>query len=609
VRIYQQPYQKINYPPGAILTSSLFRNEQLQVESGIKKILKSHDIPTSEDFGWTPIPFSGEWGIATSFFKSAAEEAKSGKTDNVPHRAEEIAQLVAKELPSQTYFPRIEAAGGYLNLYFDSRLFSSRVVSSVLERDDFGKGDPKGETVMVEFSQPNTHKAFHVGHFRSAILGDVLCRILEYAGYDVIRANYYGDIGLHVIKWLWNYQKFHQGETPPEDATRWMGDLYAEANRRLEENPDLETEIRALYARWDLQEPEIVELWRKSRQWSVDGFQDMYDELDIHFDRFYANSEVEFQGKEIVNDLIQRGIAEDLRPDDAVIVRIDNLLGLKKEKYRVLVILRSDGTALYATEDLALAKLKFEEHPSLTRSIYVVDVRQSLHFQQVWKTLEIAGYDWAEKCQHLSYELVNLPGNVVMASREGNVVLLEDLIREAKSRAYQVVDEKNPDLTPEQKQEISRAVGIGAIKFPLLDRENTRIVTFDWETALDFNGEAAPYIQYAHVRCNSILKKADHVQMKRVEPDYEFDPAELTLIENLSQFPRIVQNAAGDLKPLHLTNALYETAKAFNAFYRQAPVLNAEPEVRTFRLQLVEASKRVLSLGLNLLGIEAPPVM
>jgi len=586
----------------------MFSKEQLQVEEGIKSILRDQGIPLPEKLDWTSVPFAGEWGIATSFFKVAALEAKNGKSVKVPQRAEEISQLVAENLKEQEYFPRVESAGGYLNLYFDSHLFSSRVVSSIFETENFGHGVAKNETLMVEFSQPNTHKAFHVGHFRSAILGDALCRILEYAGYDVIRANYYGDMGLHVIRWLWNYDKYHQGETPPEDATRWMGDLYAEATRRIEENPELETEIRALYARWDQQDPEVVDLWKKTREWSVAGFKDMYDVLDIHFDRIYANSEVEFQGKEIVNDLIQRGIAEDLRPDDAVIVRIDDQLGLKKEKYRVLVVLRSDGTALYATEDLALAKLKFEEYP-LNRSIYVVDVRQSLHFQQVWKTLEIAGYTWAEQCQHLSYELVNLPGNVVMASREGTVVLLEDLIREAKSRALQVVEEKNPELTSEEKMDISRAVGLGALKFPILDRENTKIVTFDWDTALDFNGQAAPYIQYAHVRANSILKKADKVPEKITGPDYDLDPSELTLIENLSQFPVVIQNSAREYKPLHLTNALYETARAFNSFYRQAQVLNAESNVRDFRLQLVLASQKVLAVGLKLLGIEAPLVM
>ena len=586
----------------------MFRNEQLQVESGIQKILEDHHIPIPDDYGWAPVPFSGEWGIATSFFKTAAQEAKSGKVKNVPQRAEEIAAMVAEELPAQIYFPHLEAVGGYLNLYFDSRLFSSRVVNSVIQSEDFARGEEKNQTIMVEFSNLNTHKAFHVGHLRSTILGDVVSRILDYAGYKVVRVNYYGDIGLHVIKWLWNYQKHHQGETPPEDATQWMGEIYEEASRRLEENPDLESEVRDLYARWDKQDPEIVELWNKTRQWSLDGFEDLYQTLDIHYDRYYSNSEAEFQGKEMVDDLIKRGIAEDLRPEDAVIVRIDDHLGLDKEKYRVLVVLRSDGTALYATEDLALAKIKHEEYAP-DRSIYVVDVRQSLHFQQVWKTLEIAGYEWAKRCEHLSYELVNLPGNVVMASREGTVVRLEDLIREAQDRAYQVVQEKNPDLSEEQKRDVSRAVGLGAIKFPLIDRESTRIVTFDWETALDFNGQAAPYIQYAHVRCNSILKKVDPVQEAIVEPDYELDPTELTLIECLSQFPTIIQNAADELKPLHLTNALYETAKAFNAFYRQAPVLTAEPAVRDFRLQLVEASKRVLSSGLNLLGIEAPTVM
>ena len=586
----------------------MFQKEQKYLEQEIQTILREKKLPVPEELNWSSIPFSGEWGIATSFFKTASLEAKSGQSINVPQRAGEIASLVAELMPAQKYFPRIEAKAGYLNLYFDSRAFSARVVSSVLSGDDFGKGGEKGETLMVEFSQPNTHKAFHVGHLRSAILGDAVCRILDFAGYEVIRANFYGDMGLHVIKWLWNYQKFHAGETPPEDATRWMGDLYAEANRRLEENPDLETEIRALYGKWDQQDPEIVDLWKKTRQWSMDGFQSMYEVLDIHFDRNYANSEVEFQGKDLVESLIKQGIAEDLRPDDAVIVRLDDLLGLKKEKYRVLVILRSDGTALYATEDLALAKLKFEEY-SLDKSIYVVDVRQSLHFQQVWKTLEIAGYEWAENCQHLSYELVNLPGNVVMASREGTVVLLEDLIREAKSRAYEVVEEKNPGLDPAEKQEIANAVGLGAIKFPMLDRENTRVVTFDWETALDFNGQAAPYIQYAHVRANSILKKAPGLPVSIADPVYTLADSEVALIENLSRFPGVVQNAARDLKPLHLTHLLYEIARTFNSFYREAPVLSAEPEVRDFRLQLVEASRRVLKSGLSLLGIDAPRAM
>ncbi len=586
----------------------MFHKEQRDLSQNIQEILTDLKIPVPDKIEWTPVPFSGEWGIATSFFKTAAEEAKSGKSINVPQRAEEIARQVAEALPEQSSFPKVEAVGGYLNLYFDSKVFSSRVVNSVLSTDHFGQGENKGEKWIVEFSNLNTHKAFHVGHLRSTILGDVITRILTYAGYDAVPVNYYGDMGLHVIKWLWNYINFHEGETPPEDATHWIGEIYEEVAERLEKEPELEQEIREIYRRWDKQDPEIVELWKKTRQWSLDGFEDLYRILDIHFERFYSNSEVEFQGKEIVNELIKKGIAEDLRPDDAVIVRLDDLLGLKKEKYRVLVVLRSDGTALYSTEDLALAKLKNDEYQP-DRSIYVVDVRQSLHFQQVWKTLELAGYKWANKCQHLAYELVNLPGNVVMASREGTVVRLEDLIREAQARAYEIVQEKNPDLSEVQKKEIARAVGLGAIKFPMLDRESTRTVTFDWDSALDFNGQAAPYIQYAHVRANSILKKVADLPHQISHPGHDLIEEEVALIENLSQFPGVVQNAARELKPLHLTNYLFGLAKSFNAFYRQAPVLNAEGGIREFRIGLVESARKVLSSGLGLLGIEAPRVM
>ena len=204
-------------------------------------------------------------------------------------------------------FSRVEAVKGYLNLYFSTAEYARRVIDAVLdEAQGFGRGPAKGEQVMVEFSQPNTHKAFHVGHLRSAILGDVLCRILDFAGYDVVRANYPGDIGLHVIKWLWNYMKYHRGERPEKDITHWMGSIYAEATDRLEENPELETEVRALYARWDQRDPEVVALWQETRQWSLDGFNEMYDLLDIHFDRYYFNSMVEHPGKEVVDELIAK---------------------------------------------------------------------------------------------------------------------------------------------------------------------------------------------------------------------------------------------------------------------------------------------------------------
>ncbi|NTV37121.1 MAG: arginine--tRNA ligase, partial [Anaerolineaceae bacterium] len=486
----------------------MFEHEQSLIENNIKAFCRAQGLlePT---LNWTWIPFGGHWGISTSFFNLAAQEAKSGKKVVVPLRAQELAQQVADSIQLPAGFEKAEAVKGYLNLYFSTPDYTRQVIDAVLtEKQDFGKSKPSGKRVMVEFSQPNTHKAFHVGHLRSAILGDVLCRILTCAGYDVVRANYPGDIGLHVIKWLWNYIKFHKGEKPVKDITRWMGDIYAEASRRLEENPELDAEVRELYARWDQRDPEVVALWQETRQWSLDGFDDMYGQMDIHFDRYYFNSMFEESGKEMVADLIARGIAQDERPEGPVIVKIDEVLGLSQEKYRVMVVLRSDNTALYATEDLALARQKFIDYPNLEKAYYVVDVRQSLHFQQLFKTLEIAGYPWAHQLEHISYELVNLPGNVVMASREGTVVLLEDLIREATQRALDVVRQKNPDLSEEKKLEVARAVGIGAIKYPMLARENGKIVTFDWQTALDFDGQAAPYLQYAYVRAGSIIRKA-----------------------------------------------------------------------------------------------------
>jgi len=596
----------------------MFEKEQQLIEKKIKEFCIANDIPLAE-LKWQPIPFSGEWGFATSFFQTAANEARAGKGMGkpVPQRAQEMAEQakgilrLAAQDGSVDGISRIDAVKGYLNLYFSTAVYANRVVDEVLASGlDFGRGAKKNERVMVEFSQPNTHKAFHVGHLRSAILGDSLARIVDFAGYDLVRANYPGDIGLHVIRWLWAYLKFHNGEEPETDITNWMGKVYADAAKKLEENPELEAEVRALYARWDQRDPEIFALWKKTRQWSLNGFDQIYNQLDVGFDKYYFNSEEEQPGKEIVADLVKRKIAVDERPDGPVIVKLDELLGNKDEKYRVLVILRSDGTALYATEDLSLVLHKFRDYPDMVRSIYVVDVRQSLHFTQVFKTLEIAGYEQAKKCQHVAYELVTLPGNVVMSSREGTVVLLENLIREAISRAKKETHKKNPSLTEEQLNDIAQAIGLGALKYPLLARENARVVTFDWQSALDFNGQAAPYIQYAHVRCNSILRKAQAEPANLMaEFNYELAPAEVQLIDLISRFPTEVQRAAAEYKPLIIASIAYDIAKAFASFYDKCPVIQAEKDIRNARLQLVIAAKQTMANALRLLGIQAPEVM
>ena len=588
----------------------MFEKEQSNITTTILAYCKENEIPLGDEIKWTNIPFSGEWGISTSFFQTAANEAKQGKKVIVPQRAQEIAEGVIEALGEQSNFSRMEAIRGYINLYFSTKTYAQRVIDEVINRkEEYGKGAAKNERTMVEFSQPNTHKAFHIGHLRSMILGAALSNIHEFAGYDVVRANYLGDTGLHVIKWLWNFEKYHDGETPPEtDVIRWLGDLYAEANKRLDETPEFEDEIKAVFARWDARDEALMNLWEVTKQWSLDGFNRIYDEMGVHFDKVYFQSGQDEEGKQVVDALIENGIAEDERPEGPVIVRIDEKLGLEKEKYRVAVILRSDGTALYATWDMALAQKKKEEF-NLDHSFYVVDVRQSMHFKQVFKILEIAGYEAADICEHIPYEIVNLPGNVTMKSREGTVVLLEDLMREAVNRAKEIGAERNPDLTEEERNAAAKAVGLGAIKYPMLARDNAKIATFDWEAALDFNGQAAPYIQYAHVRCMSMLRRGEELMNGSGEILHDLEPAEIQLIELISQFPKAVQAASAENKTLHITSLAYEMAKAFNAFYRQCPVLKAEKEVAEFRIRLVDASRQVMANALNILTIDAPMKM
>lgn len=585
----------------------MFESERLIIETKIKDILKKVGI-YAESFNWSWIPFSGHWGIATSFFKLASGHPKFLPELDVRQRAAAMADLVKNELDLSKEFEKAESVNGYLNIYFDTRVFAKRVVNQVLtDKSNFGRGK-SDQKIMVEFSQPNTHKAFHVGHLRNMVLGDAVCRMLEFAGNEVVRANYIGDIGLHVIKWLWNYMHFHLGETPPvESITRWMGELYAESIKRLEANPDLEAEVRELFRRWDEKEPEIVALWEKTRQWSLDAFDEVYELLDIRFEKIYLESDVEDSGKEIVDRLIKSGIAKDERPEGAVIVDLDEVLGTEN-KHRVLVILRSDGTSLYSTKDLSLAIKKFEEY-SLDQSVYVIDVRQSLYMQQIFKTLELLRYEWAKSCYHLAYEIVNLPGNVTIASREGTVVLLEDLIAEAEKRARSIVEEKNPELEERAKEDIARKVALGALKYSLLSRDNTKVITFDWESAMDVNGQAAPYIQYAFVRANSILRKVHFSIPENVESGYTLSEAEIELIDTLSRFPQEVEKSAKEMRPLLIANYAYDLAKAFSNFYNQCPVLTAEAQIKDFRLALTAASRQVIQNSLGLLGIQVPEVM
>lgn len=601
----------------------MFQTEQQAIEEKIKAFCAENDIPLAQ-LTWSPIPFSGEWGTSTSFFATAAAEAKAGKGRGVPVpvRAQQLAEQARDYIGSMPGISHIEAVKGYLNLYFSTSEYAGRVVETVLKQGpDFGRGAPKGERVMVEYAQPNTHHSFHIGHARNTLLGESLARIVEFAGFDTIRASYPGDIGLGVITVLWAYDKFYKGQEPADIHARgqWLLKIYAEATNLLTEKENetpeekarreaYDAERREMYRRWDAGDPYVRQLWLETREWSLEELRDILDMLDVKIDVWFFESEVDEPSKKIVEELIARGIAEDERPQGGpVIVKIDEKLGLTKEKYRTAVILRSDGTSLYLTKDLALAQVKFDTY-HVDRSIYVVDNRQSLHFQQAFKILELWGFPQAEKCFHLAYGFVSLPEGA-MSARRGRVVLFKDVADEAVRRVLEVSREKNPDLPEEQRAAVSGMIGLGALAYSMLAVDNNKDIVFDMEEALSFEGRTGPYIQNAHVRANSILRKAGGAP-QAARFDYPLTAHEVELIEQISRLPGVVQQAASEYRPLVVASYAYDLANAFHSFYHSVPVTQAEEEaVRAARLRLVAAAKQTIANALRLLDIKAPDVM
>jgi arginyl-tRNA synthetase len=328
--------------------------------------------------------------------------------------------------------------------------------------------------------------------------------------------------------------------------------------------------------------------------------------LDVKIDVWFYESEADEPSKAIVDELIAKGIAADERATGGpVIVKIDEKLGLTKEKYRTGVILRSDGTSLYLTKDLALAREKFEKY-HVDRSIYVVDFRQSLHFQQAFKILELWGFAQAEKCHHLSYGYVTLPEGA-MSSRRGRVILFKEVYDEAINRALSVESERSGNVPEAERKTIAEQVGLGALVYSMLAVDNNKDIVFDINEALSFDGRTGPYIQNAHVRANSILKKAGDPQPATF--DFELTKHEIELIELISRFPAVVQQAANEYRPLVMAQYAYELANAFHSFYHAVPVLQSEEKIKNARLGLVAAAKQTIANALRLLDIQAPNMM
>lgn len=606
----------------------MFEKEQGLIEEKIKAYCDANGIALAP-LKWTAIPFAGEWGIATSFFQTAADEARAGKGAGkpVPARAQEMAKQVKSQIGSVEGVSRVDAVKGYLNVYYKTSEYAHRVVDEVLaSRADFGRGAAKGERVMVEYAQPNTLHSFHIGHARNTVLGETLARLTEFAGFETIRASYPGDLGLGVITVMWMYEKFYKGQEPQgvHERGQWLLKLYVEANALLEkkenETPEetaqreaYEAERREMYRAYDAGDPSVRELWRVTREWALEELRDVLRILDVKMDVWFYESEVDEPSKAIVEELIQKGIADDERPQGgAVIVKIDEKLGLTKEKYRTNVILRGDGTTLYLTKDLALAKVKFETY-HVDRSIYVVDVRQSLHLQQAFAILKLWGFPQADKCYHLGYGFVSLPEGA-MSSRRGRVVLFKEVYDEAIKRVLAVESERSGNIPEGERVKIAEQIGLGALVYSMLAVDNNKDIVFDINEALSFDGRTGPYIQNAHVRANSILRKAREAGVELRDTSYKFDyeltKHEIELIEQISQFSAKVQQAANEYRPLVMAQYAYDLANAFHSFYHAVSVLQAENEnMKTARLKLVAAAKQTIANALRLLDIQAPDVM
>ncbi len=514
------------------------------------------------------------------------------------------------------------AAGPYVNLRLDLG-HAAALVLPALARGETHAPPPTGTRVMIEYSQPNTHKAFHVGHLRNLCLGDALVRLLRADGDDVIAVNYLGDVGAHIAKCLWWYLDHLTDRTPPaEHRGEWLGEQYSAASNQLElweeqakaGDPTAAASLVAAKARTtqilqqlEAREPALQEVWDETRQWSLDDFAEIYAWCGVKFDRIFFESEVDEPGLKLVEEFLQKG----------VFTVSEGAVGVFNEEIKHMpffMLRKRDGTGLYATKDLALARLKFEEY-RIDRSIYVVDVRQSDHFRHVFLTLKKMGFTQAERCQHVPYEMVELPDGP-MATRKGNVVLFRSLRQQMTEHIRRAYLDNFKDTWPEAEiAETAHAIAVGAIKYGMLARDVNQKIVFDMPAWLELTGNTGPYLQYTAARAQSILNKCAEVDKTLNAATLsgetalawpEPDPSERALLLALDGLPAAMHGAAQQLRPAHLCTYLFELAQTFNRFNAVCPVKPSEGEVLQRRLLLVTATVKAMHHALGLLGIQVP---
>jgi arginyl-tRNA synthetase len=525
--------------------------------------------------------------------------------------AEEIKNyLVADNNP---WIESVILKGAFLNVFTNQKQVAKTLIPTLINGEGFktlSSNSVNNETkVMIEFSQPNTHKEFHVGHGRNVCLGDSLCRIFSYNGFKVIPVNYIGDEGTHIAKCLWAVEHY-QGEPLNENVqnkAEWLGQRYVEANSKLKDANDetkikFNAEISSILNAIEAKSGKYYESWKVTRQYCLEDFNRIYDWLDVHFDHFFYESEVSAASQEIVDEYI----AKSLFVEDKGAFGFD----MSDKKLGFFMARKSDGSTPYITKDLALAKVKFNDF-SIDRSIYVVGSEQIFHFKQLFYALEQMGFEQANQCYHLSYGLVVRPEGK-MSSRAGNSITFLQLINIVVDEVNLYLDKYKDEWDKARLEDTAHKLAVGAIKYGMLQADPNKEIVFDPKEWVSFEGNSGPYLMYSYARTQSILTKAREqgIESSIVNLDLLTHETERDLMRHLYDFNQTVLYACENYKPSTIANHLFFTCKAYNRFYNEVSVMKAETEnLRSARLALLNAFANTLKHGLYLLGINPPEKM
>lgn len=443
--------------------------------------------------------------------------------------------------------------------------------------------------IMFEYSQPNTHKEYHIGHLRNGCYGSALVNIYRAVGRNVMAVTYNNDVGSHVAKTLWALRKFHGREKPPREKGCWIATMYVEATRALEENPSSKDEVSDILRKLETKDKEWHKLWKETRKWSLDEFHAIYKELGMKFDASFDESAVKERGHKIVDDLLKRGIAKE--SEGAII------MDFTEQKKGVLILRKSDGAGNYTTSDLALAEEKFRKY-KVDEAVMVTDNRQDLYFEQLFMTLR--AYGFTQELKHLSYDLVTLPEGA-MSSRKGNVVLYESLRDDVLDGAIEETKKRHPEWSAKKVKATAQALAIAAIKFTMVRTSPKNIIVFDKDEMLSFDGYTAPYLEYTLARINSIFKKARGGSS--APKKFMWNASERELWAKLARLDQVTLRAADSSDPSEVAKYCFELAKMFSSYYENNRVLEDDKQIRAARLALVKQILVTLERGMKLLGL------